>query len=233
MLLKKYPNFHSSNNQWIDKIPSHWKLSRLKYIAKIHPSNVDKKTIEGELPILLCNYMDVYKNEFIDDSINFMEATATLTEINKFRLMKGDVLATKDSETPDDIANSAFVVKNFKNVICAYHLTQIRSNRLILMGEYLHRLFQENKFKRQFQVAANGITRYGLSVSAFTDSLIPLPPIEEQVSIANYLDQKTTLIDKLISNKQKLIELLDEEKNSLIKDAVLSLIHISEPTRPY
>ncbi len=99
----------------------------MKFVAKIQSSNVDKKSFDDEIPVFLCNYVDVYKNEFINDSIPFMKATATEKEIEKFILNEDDVLITKDSETPDDIANPAFVKKEFKNVICGYHLAQIRS----------------------------------------------------------------------------------------------------------
>lgn len=216
----EYKKYKPTGIEWIDSIPSHWNLDRLKYVALVQPSNVDKKTNEGESSVLLCNYMDVYRNEFIDESISFMEATATENEIKKFKIEKGDVLVTKDSETPDDIANPACVKTDFENVICAYHLTQIRPNRKKLLGEYLLRLFQENKFKAQFEVAANGVTRYGLSVSAFTDAFVSLPPVEEQTTIANFLDNKTTQIDILITNKQKLIELLKEERVALINETV-------------
>jgi type I restriction enzyme, S subunit len=220
--MERYERCKSSGVEWIGEIPEHWDLRKLKYVASVQPSNVDKKTIEGELPVFLCNYMDVYKNEFIDSSIIFMEATATEAEIAKFKIKKGDVLVTKDSETPDDIANPAFVKDDFENanVICAYHLTQIRPNRRELIGEYLFRLFQETKYKGQFEVAANGVTRFALSVSAFSDAFVPLPRPEEQTAIANYLDEKTAQMDMLIAKKQKLIELLKEERTAIIEKAV-------------
>ncbi|MGQ3683864.1 MAG: restriction endonuclease subunit S [Candidatus Loosdrechtia sp.] len=218
--MKQYEKYKDSGIEWIGEIPEHWEVKKLKYEALIQPSNVDKKSNKDEKEVLLCNYMDVYKNEFIDLSINFMEATATEDEIRKFKIFKGDVLVTKDSETPDDIANPALVKDNIKNVICAYHLTQIRPTRKKLLGEYLFRLFQEHKFNGQFQVNANGVTRFGLSISSFFNAYIPLPTLHEQTAIAKYLDEKTAQIDKLISHKQKLIDLLREERTAIINQAV-------------
>ena len=232
--MERYDKYKPSVIEWIGEIPEHWDSKRLKYVASVQPSNVDKKTIEGELSVFLCNYMDVYKNEFIDSSINFMEATATEAEIAKFKIKKGDVLVTKDSETPDDIANPAFVKDDFENVnvICAYHLTQIRPNRSELIGEYLFRLFQETKYKGQFEVAANGVTRFGLSVSAFSDAFVPLPRPKEQTAIAKYLDEKTAQIDTLIEKKQKLIELLKEERTAIINQAVTKGINPKAKLKP-
>jgi type I restriction enzyme S subunit len=88
------------------------------------------------------------------------------------------------------------------------------------LGEYLFRLFQERRYNGQFEVNANGVTRFGLSVSTFAVAFVPVPTIEEQTAIANYLDAKTAQIDKLIAGKQKLIELLKEERTAIINQAV-------------
>jgi len=71
-----------------------------------------------------------------------------------------------------------------------------------------------------FEVSANGVTRYGLGVDKFGSALILNPPLEEQTAIANYLDRKTAEIDALITQKQRLIELYQEEKTAIINQAV-------------
>src|SRR6516164_9613225 len=85
-------------------LPVGWLYRRLKYVADIQVSNVDKKSVEGEQPVRLCNYVDVYKNDTIAPGMLFMEATALDSQIANFALKKGDVLITKDSEEWDDIA---------------------------------------------------------------------------------------------------------------------------------
>ncbi len=127
--MKTYDKYKSSGIDWIGDIPEHWEAKKLKFVATVQSSNVDKKSFPDETSVSLCNYVDVYKNDFINDSISFMEATATEREIEKFILNEGDVLITKDSETPDDIANPALVKKDFENVICGYHLAQIKPDR--------------------------------------------------------------------------------------------------------
>ena len=94
---------------WTETLPSDWQLTRLDDVADVLFSNVDKHTKENEIPVRLCNYVDVYKNDRITSSIDFMEASADQREINKFQIQRGDILATKDSETPDDIAIPALV----------------------------------------------------------------------------------------------------------------------------
>lgn len=204
-----------------------WKEKKLKYVARIQSSNVDKKSHEDETPILLCNYMDVYKNEFIDDSISFMNATASEKEIEKFILKEGDVLITKDSETPDDIANPTYVKQDFENVICGYHLAQIRPNKTELIGEYLFRLFQSKEFNVHFEISANGVTRYGLPLDAITDVFIPLPPVAEQKEIAKHIFIESKRIDETVSKIEREIELMQEYRMALISEVVTGKIKIT------
>ena len=218
--MKAYPKYKDSGIEWIGKIPEGWGENRLKYIAAVQPSSVDKKSLENEDNVFLCNYMDVYKNEFITSALPFMVATANLNQIEKFEIEKNDVLVTKDSETPEDIANAAFVKDDLDNVLCGYHLTQIKTNPELLLGEYLFRLFGVKRFHDLFSVSANGITRFGLTTYSFSNRNIILPPLPEQTQIANYLDHKTKLIDTLIEKKQKQIKLLKEQRTAIINQAV-------------
>lgn len=85
--------------------PETWRYIRLGDLATIIISGVDKKSRPGETVIRLCNYTDIYYNDRIGLDCDFMKATATSFEIEKYSVRKGDVIITKDSETPDDIAN--------------------------------------------------------------------------------------------------------------------------------
>jgi type I restriction enzyme S subunit len=109
MSLSAYPNYKDSGVEWLGEVPGHWEVKRLKQACHVFPSNVDKKSHEGETPVLLCNYTDVYYNETITEHMNFMVATASADQIAKFTLRSGDTIITKDSETADDIAIAAHV----------------------------------------------------------------------------------------------------------------------------
>jgi type I restriction enzyme M protein len=56
-----YPAYKPSGVDWLGEIPAHWEVRRLKFVASVIFSNVDKHSKEEELPIRLCNYVDVYK----------------------------------------------------------------------------------------------------------------------------------------------------------------------------
>ncbi|MBC8385757.1 MAG: restriction endonuclease subunit S, partial [Candidatus Cloacimonetes bacterium] len=216
--MKKYDKYKDSGIEWLGEIPVPWDVKKLKYVANANPSNIDKKSKEDEQDIFLCNYIDVYKNDFINSEIPFMKSTASKSQIEKFILKKGDVIATKDSETPDDIGNPALVLEDFKEVACGYHLTHIKPKAI--NGGYLFRYLKSQFIKSYFEVAANGITRYGLGVNSFNSTPILIPPVEEQTAIANFLDRKTAEIHNLITRKEKLLKLYDEEKTAIINEAV-------------
>jgi type I restriction enzyme, S subunit len=216
----KYKSLKDSGVEWLGQIPEHWEVRKLKHIAFANFSSVDKHSIEDELPVYLCNYIDVYHHDFITPDIEFMKATATPEEIRRFSIKEGDVLVTKDSEDWNDIAVPAFIKSEISGVLCGYHLAQIRSNPGMVIGEYLFRAFYARGINDQFRIEATGITRYGLSKYGLDNSLFSVPPLDEQRLIADFLNKETTRIDMLIEKKQKQIELLQEKRTALITQAV-------------
>ena len=216
---KQYPEYKDSGVEWLGEIPADWHVKRLKTVANVYLSNVDKKSIEGEESVLLCNYTDVYYNERISKDIQFMAATATHEQVRKFALCVGDVLITKDSESWRDIAVPAVVIEDLPGVLCGYHLAHIRPKEM-LHGPFLARAFSAIGARDQFQIVANGITRFGLGSDAISTGVFPLPPIEEQREVAAFLDREATKIDSLVAKKERLIELLQEQRTALITHTV-------------
>ena len=160
--LKSYPAYKDSGLLWLGEVPEHWDLRRLRSVVQMLVSGVDKHVKEDEIPIRLCNYVDVYKHERITDKLSFMQATASAEEITRFNLQVGDVIITKDSEDWSDIGIPAIVEYSSSDLLCGYHLAILRSRGKII-GEFLLRGLQNPNTSYQFSVEANGVTRYGLS----------------------------------------------------------------------
>ncbi len=217
---------------WTDTVPAGWKVTRLDAVADILFSNVDKHTIDGEAPVRLCNYVDVYKNEHITSAIDFMEASAEEREIKKFQIRPGDVLATKDSEEPDDIAIPSLVADHLPGVLCGYHLAMIRPRLASASGSYLAWLHASKSFRAQYEAKAVGVTRFGLSQYAFRAARIPLPPPPEQQRIAAYLDESCAAIDAAVAAKRSQLETLDAVRESVIESAVTKGVRPNAKMRP-
>jgi type I restriction enzyme S subunit len=192
---------------------------------------VDKKSVEGERPVRLCNYVDVYNNDQITADMEFMEATATDTQIEQFSIRGGDVIITKDSETWDDIAVPAYVSRTIDGLVCGYHLALVRPNLHCLDGAYLARCFAAEGLADQFRIAANGITRYGLDTQSIKCAVFPVPPLPEQRAIATFLDRETARIDALMGHKEHLIALLEEKRRAVISHAVTRGLDLATPLR--
>ncbi len=140
-----------------------WTREPLANVAEIRVSNVDKKSNPAEQPVRLCNYMDVYTHEYITEDMQFMEATAIPAEIQRFRVERGDVLITKDSEAPDDIGIPAVVVDDIDNLVCGYHVALLKTKKDRVDPIYLSKQLATAETSRYFSRLASGSTRYGLS----------------------------------------------------------------------
>ena len=206
--------------RWVSEIapalPSAWTVTRVSNVADVQFSNVDKHTLDDELPVRLCNYVDVYKNEKITSEVSFMDASATKSEIDRFRILAGDVLVTKDSETPDDIAIPAFVAESLPGVLCGYHLAMIRPRSSRIRGDFLYWLHASKEFRGQYEREAVGVTRFGLSQHSFLAADLPLPPADEQQRIADYLDASCRAIEAAVAAKQGQIDTLRSAMKSSI-----------------
>ena len=231
MSLRGYPKYRESGVEWLGQVPEHWRTRRLKQVADVFPSNVDKHSKEGEVPVRLCNYTDVYYQDRITDDLDLMAATATEAQIAKFTLRAGDTIITKDSETADDIAVPAFVPNDLPGVVCGYHLSVIRP-RGEVAGEYITRLFGSSYMKSSVAVRANGLTRVGLGQAALDNLEIPIPPLDEQAAIAAFLDRETAKIDALVAEQRRLIELLTEKRRAVISHAVTKGLNPDAPMKP-
>lgn len=215
-----------SGVDWLGEVPEPWSVMPLKATAVVAFSGVDKLTEEGELPVLLCNYTDVYRNDQITSNLMFMNATATPHEIARFTLRKDDVLMTKDSETPDDIGVPAWVSEDLHGVVCGYHLAMLRPRPDVAVGAFLYRALCSPHVANQFHVAAAGVTRFGLAKRDISTAVLAVPPVAEQADIVKWLERETAELDKVIAGAKAEIALMREYRDRLIADVVTGQIDV-------
>lgn len=217
-MTKTYPEYVTADSQWLDTVPAHWRVGRLDHVAQAWPSNVDKHSVEGEPPVRLCNYTDVYKNASIVEDMDFMAATASPEQIERFRIAVGDTLLTKDSETADDIGVPAYVEYEAPDLICGYHLSIVRPIPEFVEPKFLYWALGAGPTTGQWAVLASGVTRVGIRAGDLTKAALALPPLDEQRIIVSYLDRETARVDILIEEQQRLIEMLRERRRSVASD---------------
>lgn len=179
--------------------------TRLKDVANVEISGVDKKIQDSETEVYLCNFVDVYYNWAITNKKSkcFMKATAKQSEIERFTLKNGQVAITKDSETKYDIGISTYIADEFNDVLLGYHCALITPDESKLNGKYLNAFLHTTYVQKYFELNATGSgQRYSLSVDAIKNIPIYLPPLFKQNEIANLfskIDRKIEL-NKLIND---------------------------------
>ena len=177
-----------------------WPVCRLSDIAEVRVSNVDKKINNAEIPVKLCNYMDVYENDYLTASNDFMTASASKSEIDRFGIKAGDVIITKDSETPDDIGVPAVMVDSIESLVCGYHLALVRPRSEAINSIYLAKQLSSALVARYFSANASGSTRFGLPIDVIENSQIPTAPESMQKKIAEIF----STIDQAIEQTERL-----------------------------
>ncbi|MCS3033912.1 restriction endonuclease subunit S [Bacteroides ovatus] len=189
---------------------------KLADIAKIEISGVDKKTIEGEIPVRLCNFVDVYYNWAItkEKAKSFMVASAKQTEIDKYSIGKGMVAITKDSETRDDIGVATYIADDFENVVLGYHCALITPNPAVVDGKYLNAFMHTRYIQKYFENNASGSgQRYTLSNDTIGNIPVLLPSIDEQHTIRKVLAD----IDRKIELNKQINDNLEQQTQALFK----------------
>lgn len=222
-----------TNNKYIGTVPAHWEVRKLGQLGRFYSSGIDKITRENDQIVKMVNYTDVYGNNShtIDTKKSLMRVGTSPQKIVEHSLNLGDMLFTPSSETKEDIGWSAVVKEELKNTVFSYHLLRFRlSHHIDLM--FKKYLCNNYNVMNQFTEYSKGTTRKILGMNSFKNTVVVLPPLEEQKKIACYLDHKNRLINKLIRIKKKQIELLKELKQAIINDAVTGKIDVSTG-KPY
>ena len=208
------------------------KKYKLADIAKIEISGVDKKTIEGETPVRLCNFVDVYYNWAItkEKAKSFMVASAKQTEIDKCSIGKGMVAITKDSETRDDIGVATYIADDFEYVLLGYHCALITPNPAIVDGKYLNAFMHTRYIQKYFENNASGSgQRYTLSNDTIGNIPVLIPSIEEQRTIGKVLAD----IDRKIELNKLINDNLEEMAKQLYDYWFVQFDFPNEEGKPY
>lgn len=190
---------------WLPKVPEHWELVKVRHLFK-------ESTKKG------------FPNETL------LVASQEHGVVSKDAYGKRTVEATKDLQNLKLVEQGDFVIslRSFQGGIEVAHERGIISPAYTVMKEtrqiekrYFKNLFKSPPFISLMTLCVKGI-REGQNIDypTFKNEYLPFPPLEEQKIISAYLDKKNNEIDKFIRNKERLIELLKLEKDTITKKLV-------------
>ena len=217
---RPYPEYRDSGADWLGKIPVGWQLTKLKHVAAVQASSVDKSRQENQVHVRFLGTDTVYNVTEIRNDLTLETASVNTKEMHDYSLHEGDVVLTKDSVVPTRIADVSIVAEPVENLVCGYHLTMIRPDLSRVLPRYIFWYLGCSAMNGFFLSESRGTTIIGLSSSSIRGARILRPPIGEQRAIADFLDRETAKIDALVARKERLIELLREKRTALITRAV-------------
>jgi type I restriction enzyme S subunit len=205
----RYENYKPSGTPWLGDVPSHWSIQPLIAVAT-------KKSIcncpEKEL---LSVYLDKGVIKFTD--VDEKRTNATSEDLSKYQeVLPGDFVLNNQQAWRGSVG-----VSEHEGIVSpAYIVLRLTKN---LNPRFANYLFRDGSMVSQYLVCSKGVgtIQRNLYWPQLKRSRVAIPPLEEQTCIVAFLDQKTAEIDAAIAKKERLIELLQEQKNIRIHQAVL------------
>ncbi|MEG9475275.1 restriction endonuclease subunit S [Mannheimia indoligenes] len=221
--MKRYEKYKPSGVEWLGDVPNEWSVTKIKYISELNPKKSNLEKLDQE-----CSFIPMEKlklgNLLLDETRQISEVYNSYTYFQN-----GDLLIAK--VTPCFENKNFAIANNLVNGIGfgSSEIYVLRSKNCF--NRYLFYRLQENTFMdlaAGSMIGAGGLKR--IPSDFLNNYVIALPPNEEQVSIANFLDKKTEKIDRLISHQQALLEKLSEKRTALITETVCGRVRL--PTAP-
>lgn len=215
---KPYPVYKDSGVEWLGRVPEHWEVKSIKYLA---PHIGSGKTPSGgsevyqDSGVLFLRSQNVY-----DDGLRLDDATYISEEIDL--LMKGSRVRPNDvllNITGASIGRSCLVPESFQPANVNQHVCIIRpENRA--GAKWLSLCLISEAVQAQIDFSQNGAGREGLNFEQIRNICVCLPPANERLRISEHLDHEAARIDGMTVKKNRFIELLREKRQALITHAV-------------
>ena len=220
MSVPKHQSYKDSGVSWLGLIPSHWATRRTRRLCEI------KKRIVGELGFDVLSITQtgirVKDTESNDGQVSMDYSKYQLVEpgdfaMNHMDLLTGfvDISPVRGVTSPD------------------YRVFSLREEN-VADPKYMLYLFQNGYINRVFYAFGQGSSQFGrwrMPSDQFNELTLPLPPLEEQVSIAAFLDREIAKIDTLVDEQERLVALLKEKRRTVISKAVTKGLDPNVPVK--
>ena len=213
-----------SGIEWLGEIPEHWTSYRIDWVTDIVRGNTGFKKDEllkiGEYVAL--QYGKTYKVDIVDDSFNFFVNSEFFKESQV--VSKGDTILISTSETVEDLGHTCFYNNGNVGLLGGEQIL-LKPNRKVLHEKYLYQFARQ--FRLELKKYAKGLKVFRFNTTDLKQIFIAIPSIEEQIKIAEYIENQTIKIDKAIELQQNYILKLKEYKASLIDSVVTGKVRVA------
>lgn len=220
--MSKFEYSKESDLSWVDSIPSNWKTERLKNVFDFRTGlSITKKNLQ-KVGVPCVSYGEIHsKFGFVlDPAVHPLKCVSEdyLNTSKKSLLKKGDFVFADTSEDVEGAGNFTYLNSNIP-VFAGYH-TIIAKPKIDFNFRYMAYLIDSMSYRSQFQSSVVGIKVYSITQGLLKRLFVYFPSLDEQTQIANYLDTKTTVIDKKVKLLEQKIIHYKAYRKSLINKTV-------------
>lgn len=224
---KAYPEYKDSGVEWLGKIPSHWEISPLKYLAAFSgggtPSKDNPDFWNGNIPWVSPKDMKAPRVATTIDKIT----DSAIKQSSANLLQKGALLMVVRSGI---LQHSIPVAINDVPVSLNQDMKALRFVAPLL-SEYAFYFVTGNQASLLLEWSKEGATVESIEHEYLANTLFPCPPLKDRAAIVDFLNHETTKIDALIGKQQRLIELLKEKRQAVISHAVTKGLNSNAPMK--
>ena len=210
--ISRYEKYKDSGIEWIGEIPENWDIKKIKHRCYVKGRVGWKGLKSSEFLTDGFSYLVTgtdFKNDTVDWDNCYHIDEERYNEDPYIQLQNEDLLITKDGT----IGKLAVVTNLDKPACLNSGIFVVRSTKEDFSTRYLLWVLKSSTF-----TDFNGLTAYGSTIqhlyqNVFVEFAFAFPPVQTQISIADYLGKKTAEIDRIIANKQKLITFYEDRKS--------------------
>ncbi|MHB8790159.1 MAG: restriction endonuclease subunit S [Desulfobulbaceae bacterium] len=217
VVFPRHESYKDSGSYWLGEIPSDWSVESIRSVTQLK-----SKKNQPDLQVLSV-YRDygVILKDSRDDNHN-----ATSLDTSGYKVVnEGDLVVNKMKAWQGSMG-----VSEYNGIVSPAYITcQVDAERVF--PKFLHYLLRSQPYIGVYNALSYGVRvgQWDMHYEDFKHIPLPLPDRDQQQSIANFLDQKTAEIDEAIAKKQRLIELLKEQKTIRINQAVTKGLNPDAP----
>lgn len=218
--MNTYPKYKDSGEQWLGQIPEHWEMRRLKYVLQLRKKIVGSDAKKYDL--LSLTLKGVIKRDIENPTGKFPTTFDSYQEVNEndFIFCNFD-----NEETPRAVGLSPY-----RGMITGAYDVLRRIDEQC-NDRFLFYYFLWVDDAKRFKPLYKGL-RKTIPLDSFLSYKLALPPKEEQEAMVAYLDEQTGKIDAAIAREQKMIDLLEERKQIIIRDFAIRGLDPDVQTKP-
>jgi type I restriction enzyme S subunit len=220
---KPYPNYKDSGVEWLGEIPAHWEVKRLRHlVARIEqgwsPDCENREADEDEWGVLKAGCVN--RGAFLESENKALPAT--LLPVVSLEIAEGDLLMSRASGSRDLVGSVAVVPQCRPRLILCDKVFRLHPYADRADRHFLAYAMNSRGARSQIEVVLSGGSGLANNIAqeVVKDLVFAQPRLPEQRAIVIFLDRETTRIDALVAKKERLIELLQEQRTALIVRSV-------------